>query len=456
MGRAAPLTAGALAVALGVAACYRAGDPQLVVQVDADVAVPPQIAGRADASADAAFDRLRVVTRWRGSDARDNRDFQVGALGVWPLSFGVSEGPGGEREVLLSLTLYKQSDAIGASDAAPAPGSVAITRLASATIGDGRDAARVVLHGECIGVPPDETRGVTCVDDPSALAPTTAGVTVAERVVVPSPLGTWSRVATTPCAGERRDGRVCVPGGLVVLGDPAATDVADPSRVPVRALRAAVMSPFWLDETEVTVSKLRALLRGTGKTVPTGAERAGCNYTAAAGDADRQAARCVPFDVARVVCQKLGGDLPTAARWDHAARGRGERRRFPWGNADPRCCTSALALGRGCSASTPLEVASHSKTDRCPSADVSRDGALDLGGSVREWVLDRAVPWDDPCFGPPGLARDPACVAAAGESGSARGGSYLRSYDDAVASLRWRVDGADTDVGFRCAWEDAP
>lgn len=456
MGRAASLSFVGVAVALGAASCYRRGDPQLIVQIDADVAVPVQISGRDDASPDAAFDRLRVVTRWRGSDARDNRDFQVGAVGVWPLSFGVSEGPNGERDVELSLTLYKQSDAVGAPDAAPAPQSVAVTRLARATIGDGHDDARVVLHGECVGVVPDEARGVTCVDDPAVLAPATAGVTVAENITAPSVLGSWPRVATVRCAGAPRAGRVCVPGGLVVLGDPAAADAPDPARVAVRPLRAAVMSPFWLDETEVTVSKLRALLSGTGRSVPTADERPGCNFTKSAGDADKQAARCVPFDVARALCKKQGGDLPSAARWEHAARGRGERRRYPWGGADPRCCTSALAIGRGCSTSSPLEVASHATTERCVSADVARDGALDLGGSVREWVLDRPVPWDDPCFGSPGLARDPACVAGGAEEGSARGGSFQRSYDDAVASLRWRVDGADTDVGFRCAWEDKP
>jgi formylglycine-generating enzyme required for sulfatase activity len=451
--RAAGLTA--LALVFG-AACYRKGDPQLIVQIDTDVFVPSQTSGRDDASEEAAFDRLRVEVLWPASGLRDNRDFQVGSAAVWPVEIGVPKGPSEDPTVELTLTLYKQADIGRALDAAPVSPDVAVVRLVRLTVPDAREHARVVLHGECLGVSPDRARGTTCVDDPKALAPVTAGVAIAEDIDDPSRLGSWPRVATKPCVSAGGvDARRCVPGGLTPLGDAAFSSVVDPGRVDVRAPRVAILRPFFLDRTEVTVLRLRQLLRGTSaKAPPTAQERAGCNYSATAGKTDDEAARCVPFETARAACRSAGGDLPTAAQWEHAARGRGERRRYPWGETAPRCCTAALAFERGCSSLESRSVGSHQPGTRCDTGDVSRDGLLDLGGSVREWVLDRPVAWSDPCYGPPGILVDPSCVDPQGV-GSARGGSFMTSFDDAAAALRWAVE--DTaDVGFRCAYGDAP
>lgn len=453
MGRAAALTVGALLALVAASACYRAGEPQLVVQVDTDVLTPADARARETATFDAAFDRLRVVTVWPSSGKRDNRDILLPSRGFLPATFGVPAGPDGDPEVEITLTLYKQTDMGALSETAEVPPALAITRVVRVRVpDDDRSGVRVTLRGECLGVAPDRARGLGCVDDPRRLAPFDASVEVG-RDDAPTAAGTWPRGDEVPCRAEKVKGRVCVEGGLTVVGERAAAAPPDPRRVAVDRPRAASLEPFWLDVLEVTVSDLRQLFaRGlAAEKPPTADQRAGCNYRDALGPGDFDAARCVTFATARAACRARGGDLPTAAQWEHAARGRGNRYRYPWGFAEPRCCTAALARGRGCSDAVSLETGTH-LGDGCDSADVTRDGAADLGGSVREWVLDRPVPWDDPCYGVAPIADNLACVD--GVVGSARGGSFLRSLSDATAVLRWRVDD-DVDVGFRCAYGDA-
>lgn len=453
MGRAAALTLGALLALATAPACYRAGEPQLVVQVDTDVLTASDARARETSTFDAAFDRLRVVTVWPASGKRDNRDVLLPSRGFLPATFGVTPGPDGDPEVEITLTLYKQIDMGALPEAGEVPPEVAITRVVRVRVpDDDRSGVRVTLRGDCLGVAPDRARGTTCVDDPTKMQPFTAGVEVG-RDDAPTLAGTWVRGDEVPCRGAKTTGRICVKGGLTVVGDRAAIAPADPLRVAVDRPRAASLEPFWLDVLEVTVSELRQLFaRGlVADKPPTADQRAGCNYRDAIGPGDLDAARCVTFATARAACRALGGDLPTAAQWEHAARGRGNRYRYPWGFAEPRCCTAALARGRGCSDAVSLEVGTH-LGDGCESADIGRDGAADLGGSVREWVLDRPVPWDDPCFGAAPIAQGLSCVD--GVVGSARGGSFLRSASDASAVLRWRVDD-DSDVGFRCAYGDA-
>jgi len=453
MGRAAALTLGALgALGLG-SACYREGEPQLVVQVDTDVLTPADARARETSTFDAAFERLRVVTVWPASGKRDNRDILLPSRGFLPATFGVARGPDGDPEVEITFTLYKQTDMGALAEVAEVPAAVAITRVVRVRVpDDDRSGVRVTLHGECLGVAPDRARGVGCVDDPNRMAPFTAGVEVG-RDEVPTAAGTWLRGDEVPCRAEKIKGRACVEGGLSIVGERGAAAPAEPGRIAVDRPRAAALEPFWIDLLEVTVSDLRQLFaRGlAADRPPTADQRAGCNYRDSIGPGDFDAARCVTFATARAACRARGGDLPTAAQWEHAARGRGNRYRYPWGFAEPRCCTAALARGRGCSELVSIEVGTH-LGDGCESADVARDGAADLGGSVREWVLDRPVPWDDPCFGPAPIAAGLACVD--GVTGSARGGSFSRPASDAAAVLRWRVDD-DSDVGFRCVYGDS-
>ena len=79
----------------------------------------------------------------------------------------------------------------------------------------------------------------------------------------------------------------------------------------------------------------------------------------------------------------FGGQLPTQAQWEYAARGP-EGWRYPWGNADPTC---QRANSAGCGGLAVVGPGLRS-------AGASWVGALDMLGSVWEWTAD----WSDPDY----------------------------------------------------------
>jgi formylglycine-generating enzyme required for sulfatase activity len=150
---------------------------------------------------------------------------------------------------------------------------------------------------------------------------------------------------------------------------------------------------------------------------------------------------------ARAYCAFVGGRLPSEAEWEYAARGRGSRRAFPWGDGwDGRLAHHGRpsTAGRGPGVVYALLAPVGAYPDGASDA-----GVLDLAGNVSEWVDD----W----FAPDFYARSPR-VDPHGPSNGAlrvlRGGSYralpfaLRNAARAAAPEGMR----EADVGFRCAY----
>lgn len=129
---------------------------------------------------------------------------------------------------------------------------------------------------------------------------------------------------------------------------------------------------------------------------------------------------------ARAYCVWGGGDLPTEAQWEAAARGNGDRV-YPWGDAPPNAERVSASGRTGSTAPVGLLA-----------AGVSPFGVLDMGGSVAEWTrsLKRPYPYraDD--------GREN--VSAAGER-TTRGGDYV--YDRRPANFT---------VSFRDGYSNAP
>jgi formylglycine-generating enzyme required for sulfatase activity len=96
-------------------------------------------------------------------------------------------------------------------------------------------------------------------------------------------------------------------------------------------------------------------------------------------------ANCISWYTALSLCLSEGGRLPTLAEWTYAAEGGRQGRLYPWGDDAPTQEHVAMAcLGdgtSGCSALDLLDVGSRP-------LGAGRWGHLDLAGSLEEWTLD--------------------------------------------------------------------
>jgi serine/threonine protein kinase len=136
-----------------------------------------------------------------------------------------------------------------------------------------------------------------------------------------------------------------------------------------------------------------AALRALGIDDPISPEQHGdawvkrCNQTRDAGD---HPINCVKHAHAVEYCRHKAKRLPTAVEWGLAAGGAAGQR-YPWGDAQPECDRACYDLDGSCLGSEK-EVASCATGAR--SGDRTRQGVMDLGGNVSEWVSDKAASKD--------------------------------------------------------------
>ncbi|OGR04301.1 MAG: hypothetical protein A2284_01935 [Deltaproteobacteria bacterium RIFOXYA12_FULL_61_11] len=214
---------------------------------------------------------------------------------------------------------------------------------------------------------------------------------------------------------------VNIPGGTFMMGqDGVATPV-----------HQVTLSAYRIQKYEVTAGDYSdCVMAGKCPAADTGDS---CTYQAA-GKADHPI-NCVDWSLAQNYCYWLGGNLPTEAQWEYAARG-SVGRIYPWGNDAPTC---TLAQYLGCDGET---VAVGSKL-----TGVSPFGLHDMAGNVWEWVAD--------CYGsyPSEAQVDP--TGPAGISVHVlRGGSWGGGGDSGVRSAsRVYLDYKYKSglLGFRCA-----
>ncbi len=154
---------------------------------------------------------------------------------------------------------------------------------------------------------------------------------------------------------------------------------------------------------------------------------------------------CVNYGQAIAVCAFRGMRLLTEIEWYWLASGRGQKRKYPWGDTSVAACTDAILSISGnnendCAFPQPVGTPAH---------DTSRDGVHDLMGSVKEWV-----------WGGYRISSYPATVPAdyieprrGNSSVTARGGAFAKRPSDVENRFvtPQSPTAALTDYGFRCA-----
>ncbi len=461
----------------GVAACSGEAEPrpQLLVVVDTNAPLISQHTADQEISAAATVDTLRIdVVDERG--VFDFLDVVAPDPLDWPVSFGLAS-EAGRRTIRLRLRAFRGAFAeVGSLDGKTTlepPPAITIDRAVELELPEaGEEVVRLLLDAECFGRPPRfDEGGSTCVGSSQLSAPLSAGVEKLETKPASSAVGTWPRARNVPCHGPARPGARCIPGGFNLIGD-SVTVGFEPDNFAVSVpLQPVFLDPFWIDETEFTVGRYRELVRREGASIPLPREPVPddrtfgyCSWRGVdiTGN-DAFAVSCLTWDDAQLACEKSGGSLPTEAQWEHAARGRDERRRYPWGEQAPTCCMTSGSrysypdVPVVCGGSGPERVGSHPTAECEHPGDVSRDLIRDFAGGLAELTLDAFQTFDGPCWGgTPGIHENPRCGDGAPRQTVRRGASWSEGLTVGMSALRRRSAAYETSAtfGFRCAYRD--
>jgi eukaryotic-like serine/threonine-protein kinase len=302
--------------------------------------------------------------------------------------------------------------------------------------------------------PPEASEAAVVTETKSAPTPEKAEPEVA--VAAPS----------TPCP----DSMVLVSGGKFFMG----TDAEDPVLQTAKPAHSVEIGPYCIDIDEVTVDQYRECSKkGECKrayrdsTWPQGktdeaewrkqmeAHSELCNE--AYDDRGDHPINCVDWQQARAFCVQRGGDLPSEAEWEFAARG-SDGRVYPWGDAVP---TQQHMNGSGREYVTwreskglpPHAVLYEAEDGFVGTSPVGKFtegttqyGLHDIAGNVFEWTLDEFRRYDD--------------TSESTEEGPRkrviRGGafnSFQPQFADPALRFPQVEDAHNHGIGFRCVAE---
>lgn len=219
---------------------------------------------------------------------------------------------------------------------------------------------------------------------------------------------------------------VYVPVGDFWMGSDANRDRDTESNE--EPIHRVYLDAFWIDKTEVTNAMFNRCIQD-GVCAP-GTQEGG----------DDNPVVNVRWEHARTYCEWAGRQLPTEAQWEKAARGT-DARIYPWGNQSPDCTLASYDPETGICVENNPPVGSYP-------AGASPYDALDMAGSVSEWVRD----WYDPNYYAVSPAINPTGPDS-GEENLTKGGSWGNSVYYLRSAYRYSryLDFRDSFTGFRCA-----
>jgi len=308
--------------------------------------------------------------------------------------------------------------------------------------------------------------------------------------------GTWPAAKRVDCKDPPPPGEVCVPGGAFWMGDPSTLSGSQYSDDPQR-FKLVVVSPFYMDSTEVTVREMRAsgvalpdsvavtvVLPGGGTFDLPGdpmllsplytadiAPYHWCNYRTDADGATRDGVllddlpvNCVTQPRALSYCQAKGADLPSEAQFEYVAGGL-ESRPFVWGGDDPSCSDAVwgrAGVGRlrvlwaNCRADKAEGGALPPRSGARDQLTLPTGTIYDILGNVVEWSKDTWARSTEACWSF-SLAKDPVCTTPSPTTlnrFTLRGGAW--GYPGLTLRATFRQESAGIEnfgafAGFRCA-----
>jgi formylglycine-generating enzyme required for sulfatase activity len=257
--------------------------------------------------------------------------------------------------------------------------------------------------------------------------------------------------AAVACETETLPGQGCVPGGIFWFGDPSLDLIGGVNREGTDE-RLVKLSPFWLDETEVTVAALRAAEVADGIVPIRHSRQPGCTYSDQPAARDDLPVNCVTWPLANAYCRAVGKRLPTEAELEYVQGGL-RSRRYVWGDGPAECGDTNVG-GDDCQA-TGVAAPGSFPRDRLRLFDHT---FVDLMGNLAEWTADRwnSVAKPEACF-VAGVLVDPRCDLESERKPGFRvvkGQGFDLELLFTGAGFRLGLDGTgayNESVGFRCA-----
>jgi len=159
---------------------------------------------------------------------------------------------------------------------------------------------------------------------------------------------------------------VYVPSGSFTMG-------SDMNRTE-QPVRKVTLTGFWIGKNDVTVEQFRKFTEAANYTFFWAA------FKPTWGWVDDNPMVNVTWEDARAYCKWAGGDLPTEAQWEKAARGT-DGRQYPWGKDFDAHYAWWSKDGTAASAGSTASVGRFPK-------GASPYGCLDMSGNVWQWCLD--------------------------------------------------------------------
>ncbi|NUN16649.1 MAG: formylglycine-generating enzyme family protein [Myxococcales bacterium] len=265
------------------------------------------------------------------------------------------------------------------------------------------------------------------------------------------------------------EGMVFVPCGLIQVGCNSTKDShCSPNELPQHEV---ALSAYFIDETEVTVSKYGDCVQANICTQP----KAPTDDPTVPGETvynwgtsgmDNHPINGVSWQQAQTYCQWLGKRLPTEIEWEMAARGScalnsvagkpctDSMRIFPWGDEPPTCELAVYHAGPGLLDYCTESGKGFTNPVGSKPAGKSPYGVLDMSGNLWEWVYDcytcypKLLDDDEPCV----LANTDTC-GTNDVFRVTRGGGFPSDGSTLRGSLRGGVPASSQlfYLGFRCA-----